>query len=92
MLTKLSFKVSFFAALITFISCFIMDIPLGESTKRSLIVFVGFYLILISFFICLRMIISPRDEEPVPEKEIESGEDEDNEQIAEGDTIGVESE
>ena len=89
MLTRLSFKVSFFAALMTFTSCFILDIPLGECTKRSLIVFVGFYLILISFFIILRMIINPKDEVPEPEKEIEG---EDNEQIAEGDSIGVEIE
>ncbi len=91
MLTRLSFKFSFFAALMTFTSCFFMDIPLGECTKRSLIVFVGFYLILISFFIILRLIINPKDEEPEPEKEI-VGESEDNEQIAEGDTIGAEIE
>lgn len=91
MLTRLSFKASFFAALMTFTSCFLLDIPLGECTKRSLIVFVGFYLILISFFITLRLIINPKDEapEPEPEKEVEN---EEKEQIAEGDNIGVEIE
>ena len=92
MLTRLSFKVSFFAALMTFIYCFILDIPLGECTRRSLSVFAGFYLILIFFFITLRMIINPKDDEPVPEKEIEGDTDDDDERIAEGDTIGVASE
>ncbi len=92
MLTKLSFKVSFFAALMTFIYCFIQDIPLGDCTKRSVVVFIGFYLILISLFITLRMIINPKDEEPEPEKEIESEASEEMEQFSEEDTIGVDIE
>lgn len=93
MLTRLSFKVSFFAALMTFISCFMMNVPLGECTKRSLIVFAGFYLILISFFILLRLIIKPGEAERLePQKGVESGEGDESEQFTGADTIGVKSE
>ena len=59
MLTKLSFRISLFAAILTFAYCFLNDISTGEVVHRAIIVFSGFYVILISFFILLRIIIRP---------------------------------
>lgn len=88
MLTKVASKVSLFAAFITFVYCVVTDISMAVSFTRALVVFAGFYLILIAFFITLRIIFGRRKKKEdeqigVPRKEAEE------EQLAEAETVGV---
>jgi len=63
MLTRVATKVSLFAAFITFVYCVVTDISMAVSFTRALVVFAGFYLILIAFFITLRFIFGRRKKE-----------------------------
>jgi len=65
MLTKLTLKLSLFAAAITFTYCVVTSVSLLESLSRSLVVLVGFYAILIVFFVLLRLIFAPHRQQEV---------------------------
>lgn len=60
MLTKVILKISLFSAVITFTLCMVTDISLGASASRAIIVFAGFYVILIGFFVIVRLIFDPK--------------------------------
>lgn len=81
MLSKIILKFSLFAAFLTFIYCVLMDVSISESLLRGLIVFAGYYVILIAFFIALRIFFRPK-----------SNSQESVEQVVEAETIGVEGE
>jgi len=59
MLTKLILKISLLAAVITVIYCLLTNVSITASLSRSIIVFAGFYAILVAFFISLRLIFEP---------------------------------
>lgn len=63
MLTKLIFKASLVAMFITFVYCTVTNVSLVTSITRALSVFAGFYFILIAFFIALRLIFNPAQDE-----------------------------
>ena len=80
MLTKLIMKASVFAAFITAIYCVVSGVSVFQSLLRGLIVLAGFYVVLISFFLFLRMVFDPRraleeEAEPGPEEEPDAGVD-----------------
>jgi len=59
MITKFILNFSLFVSFTTLIYCVISDISMNESILRGVIVFGGFYLILIVFFIFARVIFKP---------------------------------
>ncbi|MCH9006510.1 hypothetical protein IIA29_00655 [candidate division KSB1 bacterium] len=94
MLTRVATKVSLFAAFITFVYCVVTDISMAVSFTRALVVFAGFYLILIAFFITLRLIFGRRKKEEdeqigVPQDKEEAAEEK---ELAKAETVGVEGE
>lgn len=78
MLTKLILKISLFATFITFVYCTVTNIGLVASAIRAGMVFAGFYALLTAFFIALRMLLQPHEDEEEPpalpegEEEIEA--------------------
>ncbi len=60
MLTKFTMRVSFFAGFITLVYCVVSGVSILESLVRGLIVLLGFYLVLIAFFLFLRVVFDPR--------------------------------
>lgn len=60
MLTNFIAKFSLFTAFITLIYCIAIDVSFGQSIFRSLVVFAGFYVILILFFIIVRILFNPQ--------------------------------
>ena len=59
MLSKIILKLSLCAACITLVYCVLTDVTFGESLSRAVIVFSGFYFILIVFLVTLRLIFDP---------------------------------
>ena len=59
MITRFVLNTSLFASFITFVLCILTNISIGESVIRGAVVFVGFYGILIVFFIFLRYLFRP---------------------------------
>lgn len=91
MLTKLILKVSLFATFITFVYCILTNVSVIESASRAATVFVGFYFILIAFFITLRLLLgSDADEET--SKEVDTSKKTGIEKAAEAEIMGVASE
>ena len=60
MLTSFISKFSLFTSLVTLIYCIVIDVSFGESFFRAMVVFVGFYVTLVLFFIALRMLLNPK--------------------------------
>ena len=90
MLTKLSFKISLFAAAVTFAYCFLTDINLRDVINRTLVVFSGFYLILIIFFIVVRVILRPGQEEmEQAASDKNTGSEKGQERLAKDKAVGV---
>ncbi len=69
MITKFIPRLSLFAAVLTFIYCLGANISLAESLSRALILFSGFYVILVAFFITVRLVSEPDRQRP--EEEVE---------------------
>ncbi|RMF69092.1 MAG: hypothetical protein D6743_02450 [Calditrichaeota bacterium] len=57
MLTKFVLKLSLFVSAVTFIICMAKEISFQVSLIRAALVFVGFYSVLIAFFIGLRFVL-----------------------------------
>lgn len=92
MLTKVALKVSLFAAFITFVFCVVTDISMALSFSRAVVVFVGFYLILVAFFIALRFIFGRLNRREEVALEIPGEEEEKKKELAEAEAVGVEGE
>ncbi len=69
MITKFILNFSLFVSFTTLIYCVISDISINESIIRGVIVFGGFYLILIVFFVFARIIFAPGEPPRKLEKE-----------------------
>ena len=65
MLTSFISKFSFLTAFVTLIYCLGNDVSFGETIFRAMCVFVGFYGILIVFFILIRVVLNPKTRQGV---------------------------
>jgi hypothetical protein len=60
MLTSFISKISFATAVVTLVYCSGNDVSFGESIFRAVTVFIGFYCVLVVFFVLLRVVLNPK--------------------------------
>lgn len=86
MITQIIIKFSFFVAILGILYCLVTGISFSESILRGLFVFAGIYLVLIVFFVGVRVIMTqgPKKVEPkaVKPKTVEQPEEAAEEEIA----------
>ncbi|MCH8871738.1 hypothetical protein IH824_03025 [candidate division KSB1 bacterium] len=86
MITQIIIKFSFFVAILGILYCLVIGVSFSESILRGLFVFAGIYLVLIVFFVGVRVIMTqgPKKVEPkaVKPKTVEQPEEAAEEEIA----------
>ena len=86
MITQIIIKFSFFVAILGILYCLVTGVSFSESILRGLFVFAGIYLVLIVFFVGVRVIMNqgPKKVEPkaVKPKTVEQPEKAAEEEIA----------
>ncbi len=75
MITQIIIKISFFVAIVGILYCLVTGVSFSESMVRGLFVFLGFYLVLIVFFVGVRFILTPGPKKAVEPKAVEQPEE-----------------
>ena len=86
MITQIIIKFSFFVAILGILYCLVTGISFSESILRGLFVFAGIYLVLIVFFVGVRVIMTQGPKKVAPKavkpKTVEQPEEAAEEEIA----------
>ncbi len=86
MITQIIIKFSFFVAILGILYCLVTGVSFSESILRGLFVFAGIYLVLIVFFVGVRVIMTQGPKKVAPKavkpKTVEQPEEAAEEEIA----------
>ncbi len=86
MITQIIVKFSFFLAIVGILYCLVTGVSFSESMMRGLFVFAGIYLVLIVFFVGVRIIMTQGPKKVAPKavkpKTVEQPEEAAEEEIA----------
>ncbi len=66
MITQIVIKFSLFVAILGILYCLVTGVSFSESMMRGLFVFAGIYLVLIVFFVAVRIIMTPGPKKVAP--------------------------
>ena len=70
MITQIIIKFSLFVAIVGILYCLVTGVSFSESMMRGLFVFAGIYLVLIVFFVGVRVILSQSPKKTVERKAV----------------------